>query len=127
KIVVFVNDPDLFPENWRKYLLYQLQEDTDFGEVPIKLKFRARAKVELTCTAMLTSEPLSAILGHRSKEPLWTSARFPGWCRLVTLRASACLYAQTLMSRLMDRRSPATRALSRRCRQSSGCWVRGRG
>lgn len=48
KIVVFVNDPDLFPENWRKYLLHQLQEDTDFGEVPIKLKFRARAKVELT-------------------------------------------------------------------------------
>ncbi|MBZ0136632.1 MAG: ribosome biogenesis GTPase Der [Planctomycetes bacterium] len=47
KIVVFVNDPDLFPENWRKYLLHQLQENADFGEVPIRLKFRARAKVEL--------------------------------------------------------------------------------
>lgn len=47
KIVVFVNDPDLFPENWRKYLLHQLQDHADFGEVPIRLKFRARAKVEL--------------------------------------------------------------------------------
>lgn len=47
KIVVFVNEPDLFPENWRKYLLHQLQENADFGEVPIRLKFRARAKVEL--------------------------------------------------------------------------------
>ena len=47
KIVVFVNDPDLFPENWRKYLLHQLQENADFGEVPIRLKFRARAKIEL--------------------------------------------------------------------------------
>ena len=47
KIVVFVNDPDLFPENWRKYLLHQLQDRADFGEVPIRLKFRAREKVEL--------------------------------------------------------------------------------
>jgi GTPase len=47
KIVVFVNEPELFPDNWRKYLLHQLQENADFGEVPIRLKFRARTKVEL--------------------------------------------------------------------------------
>jgi len=47
KIVVFVNDPDLFPENWRKYLAHQLQEDSDFNEIPIRLKFKARTKVEL--------------------------------------------------------------------------------
>ncbi|MCA8916769.1 MAG: ribosome biogenesis GTPase Der [Planctomycetes bacterium] len=47
KIVVFVNDPDLFPENWRKYLLHQLQEHSDFPEVPIRLKFKARTKIEL--------------------------------------------------------------------------------
>ncbi|MCA8936901.1 MAG: ribosome biogenesis GTPase Der [Planctomycetes bacterium] len=47
KIVVFVNDPDLFPENWRKYLRHQLQEHSDFNEIPIRLKFKARTKVEL--------------------------------------------------------------------------------
>jgi GTP-binding protein len=47
KIVVFVNDPDLFPENWRKYLAHQLQEESDFNEIPIRLKFKARTKVEL--------------------------------------------------------------------------------
>ncbi|MCF6227508.1 MAG: ribosome biogenesis GTPase Der [Planctomycetes bacterium] len=45
KIVVFVNDPTLFPDNWRKYLLHQLQEYSMFNEVPIRLKFKAREKV----------------------------------------------------------------------------------
>jgi GTP-binding protein len=47
KIVVFVNDPELFPENWRTYLRHQLQQYSDFSEVPIRLKFKARSKVEL--------------------------------------------------------------------------------
>jgi GTP-binding protein len=47
KIVVFVNDPELFPENWRTYLRHQLQQDSAFCEVPIRLKFKARSKVEL--------------------------------------------------------------------------------
>ncbi|MCB9934598.1 MAG: ribosome biogenesis GTPase Der [Planctomycetes bacterium] len=47
KVVVFVNDPELFPENWRRYLLHQLQQESDFPEVPIRLKFKARAKVQL--------------------------------------------------------------------------------
>ena len=47
KIVVFVNDPDLFPENWRTYLRHQLQEQSQFNEVPIRLKFKARTKIEI--------------------------------------------------------------------------------
>ena len=47
KIVVFVNDPELFPENWRTYLRHQLQRDSAFCEVPIRLKFKARSKVDL--------------------------------------------------------------------------------
>ncbi len=45
KIVVFVNDPDLFPQNWRTYLQHQLHEHSPFAEVPVRLKFKARAKV----------------------------------------------------------------------------------
>lgn len=45
KIVVFVNDPELFPRNWRTYLQHQLHEESPFGEVPIRLKFKARTKV----------------------------------------------------------------------------------
>ncbi len=47
QIVVFVNDPELFPENWRNYLLHQLQKTSPFTEIPIRLKFKAREKVEL--------------------------------------------------------------------------------
>jgi predicted GTPase len=42
-----VNDPDLFPENWRRYLMRQLQEKTPYCEVPIRLKFKARERVLL--------------------------------------------------------------------------------
>lgn len=47
KIVLFVNDPELFPENWRTYLRNQLQQTSPFSEVPIRLKFRARDKIVL--------------------------------------------------------------------------------
>jgi GTPase len=47
QVVVFVNDPELFPENWRMYLMRQLQERSEFGEVPLRLKFKAREKVML--------------------------------------------------------------------------------
>lgn len=48
KVVLFVNDPDLFPENWRTYLRNRLQETSPFREIPIRLKFRARDKVVLS-------------------------------------------------------------------------------
>jgi GTPase len=47
QVVVFVNDPELFPENWRLYLARQLQESAEYGEVPIRLKFKAREKAVL--------------------------------------------------------------------------------
>ncbi|MBX3460789.1 MAG: ribosome biogenesis GTPase Der [Planctomycetes bacterium] len=47
KVVLFVNEPDLFPENWRTYLRNRLQQTSPFAEIPIRLKFRARDKVVL--------------------------------------------------------------------------------
>lgn len=47
QIVVFVNDPELFPDNWRTYLRHRLHETTVFQDVPVKLKFKARERVEL--------------------------------------------------------------------------------
>lgn len=47
KVVLFVNEPDLFPENWRTYLRNRLQQTSPFTEIPIRLKFRARDKVVL--------------------------------------------------------------------------------
>ncbi|MCC6573268.1 MAG: ribosome biogenesis GTPase Der [Planctomycetes bacterium] len=46
-IILFVNDPTLFPDNWRLYLQKQLQEHTPFAEVPINLILRARERVVL--------------------------------------------------------------------------------
>jgi GTP-binding protein len=48
QIVVFVNEPELFPENWRKYLRHRLAETTVFRDIPIRLKFKARERVELS-------------------------------------------------------------------------------
>lgn len=47
QIVVFVNDPELFPENWRTYLRHRLHETTVFRDIPIRLKFKARERLEL--------------------------------------------------------------------------------
>lgn len=46
-LVVFVNDPELFPENWRRYLMRELQAHTPYGEVPLRIKFKARERVVL--------------------------------------------------------------------------------
>jgi len=46
-IVVFVNEPELFPENWRSYLRRRLRESTVFKDIPVKLKFKARERVEI--------------------------------------------------------------------------------
>lgn len=49
-VVVFVNETDLFPENWRRYLMRQLQKDTPYAEVPVRLRFKARERVVLERT-----------------------------------------------------------------------------
>ena len=41
-VLLFVNDPQLFPQSYRRYLAGQLRQHLPWGEVPIKLVFRAR-------------------------------------------------------------------------------------
>jgi len=46
-IVIFVNDPELVPAAYRRYLANAMREHLDFPEVPVKLLFRPRSKVSL--------------------------------------------------------------------------------
>ncbi|MDO4574836.1 MAG: ribosome biogenesis GTPase Der [Planctomycetia bacterium] len=41
-IVLFCNNPDMFPATYRRYLLSVFRDQLDFGEVPIRLLFRKR-------------------------------------------------------------------------------------
>ena len=43
-IVLFCNNPDMFPPTYRRYMLSVLRDQLDFGEVPIRLFFRKREK-----------------------------------------------------------------------------------
>ena len=45
-IVLKCNDPRLFGETWKRYLLGVLQENLPFSEVPIRLYFRSRQQEE---------------------------------------------------------------------------------
>ncbi len=45
-IVLKCNEPKLFDESWKRYLLGVLREELPFNEVPIKLYFRSREKSE---------------------------------------------------------------------------------
>jgi GTP-binding protein len=46
-IVLKCNDPKIFDEAWKRYLLGVLREELPFHEVPIKLYFRPREKTEV--------------------------------------------------------------------------------
>jgi GTP-binding protein len=41
-IVVVVNDPALFDDGWRRYLLHQLQSELPYGEVPVRIRLQPR-------------------------------------------------------------------------------------
>jgi len=41
-IVLFVNDPGLFEDNWRRYLLHELQSRLPYTEIPVRLQFQSR-------------------------------------------------------------------------------------
>jgi GTP-binding protein len=43
-IVLSVNDPALFDDNWRRYLLHELQAKLPYSEIPVHLRFQARTK-----------------------------------------------------------------------------------
>jgi len=44
-IALFVNDPDLFDENFQRFLLNRMRDELPFSEVPIKLLIRGKAKM----------------------------------------------------------------------------------
>lgn len=41
-VLLFVNEPELFPRAWRRYLAGQLRQHLPWKEIPVKLVFRAR-------------------------------------------------------------------------------------
>ena len=43
-IVLFVNDPDLFDEGYRRFLINRLRDELEFGDVPMRLTLRARRR-----------------------------------------------------------------------------------
>jgi GTP-binding protein len=43
-IVLSVNDPSLFDDNWRRYLLHELQNHLPYPEIPVHLRFQSRTK-----------------------------------------------------------------------------------
>jgi GTP-binding protein len=47
KILIFVNDKELFGENYKRYIIRKLREKLPISEVPIILEFRNRPKVFL--------------------------------------------------------------------------------
>lgn len=42
KLLIFVNDPNLFEDSWRRYLLHQLQDALPFKDVPVRIDFQRR-------------------------------------------------------------------------------------
>lgn len=44
--VFFVNDSNLFPETYRRYMEKQLRSDAGFAGTPIRLLWRSRRKME---------------------------------------------------------------------------------
>ncbi|HZL98697.1 MAG TPA: ribosome biogenesis GTPase Der [Planctomycetota bacterium] len=41
---LFVNEPSLFDDSWRRYLVHELQELLAWTEVPVKLEFQSRTR-----------------------------------------------------------------------------------
>jgi GTP-binding protein len=48
--VAFVNDPELFPANYRRFLENRLREELPFHEVPIRISFREKPKRQVQGT-----------------------------------------------------------------------------
>ena len=41
---LFVNEPALFDDAWRRYLMHELQELLSYSEVPLRLEFQPRMR-----------------------------------------------------------------------------------
>lgn len=58
-IVLKCNDPSLFDESWKRYLLGVLREELPFQEVPIRLIFRRRHRDDAEVAALEDADQLS--------------------------------------------------------------------
>ncbi|MCD4657885.1 MAG: 50S ribosome-binding GTPase, partial [Planctomycetes bacterium] len=47
-IVIFVNNPQMFPNDYKRFMVNQLRESSPFPEVPIRIIFRKRQRDEET-------------------------------------------------------------------------------
>jgi GTP-binding protein len=45
-LVMVVNDPERFTQNYERFLMNRIREELPFEEVPVKLILRARSRVE---------------------------------------------------------------------------------
>jgi len=54
-IVMFVNDPKMFDNRYRRYMLNRFRESLDIAEVPIKLEIRPRRKSDRADNPVATS------------------------------------------------------------------------
>jgi len=43
-----VNDPTLFTKDYERFLQNRLRQELPFGEIPVRLLYRAREKVKLS-------------------------------------------------------------------------------
>jgi GTPase len=50
-IVLFVNDPDVFSEDYRRFIEHRFREELPFAEVPIRLILRAHAEEHASASA----------------------------------------------------------------------------
>ncbi|MDO4569847.1 MAG: ribosome biogenesis GTPase Der [Planctomycetia bacterium] len=81
-IVLFCNNPDMFPPTYRRYLLSVLRDQLDFGEVPIRLYFRKREKndnrddVDSKLAQTIRQEKLEAAQLEKQRElEEWSAAQ----------------------------------------------------
>ncbi|MHC5212300.1 MAG: ribosome biogenesis GTPase Der [Planctomycetota bacterium] len=42
EVVIFVNEPGLFDDNWRRYLVHEMQEHLPYKEIPVKVVYQPR-------------------------------------------------------------------------------------
>jgi GTP-binding protein len=60
-IVLKCNDPILFDESWKRYLLGVFREELPFHEVPIKLYLRTRSRSESEAPSLEHAENLDEV------------------------------------------------------------------
>ena len=79
-IVLVVNDPQLFTQNYERFLMNRFREELPYDEVPIRLIMRSRSRVEKRAKDACLSHPSSSMRSHcRPLEPLCLSSMTGSW------------------------------------------------